>query len=117
MAIRTKNKQDIKSRKGNVRSRETGESFWQFAIVNGRLAEVFFSDRKIAGFCYVKASEYKTKREKQWIASDTKKLQLSYRNKSFRNKLTKQIMPQARIAAKRGKTMTLTEIEKKFNLS
>ena len=114
--IRTKNKRSIKSRKKEIRPRETGESFWQFAIVNGRLAEVFFSDRKIAGFCYVKASEYKTKKEKQWISSDTKKLQLSYRNKLFRDKLTRKIIPQARITSKRGKTITLAELEKKFNL-
>ena len=114
--IRTKNKRSIKSRKKESRPRETGESFWQFAIVNGRLAEVFFSDRKIAGFCYVKASEYKTKKEKQWISSDTKKLQLSYRNKLFRDKLTRKIIPQARITSKRGKTITLAELEKKFNL-
>jgi len=54
MTVRVKNKRSIKSRKKEIRPRETGESFWQFAIVNGRLAEVFFSDRKIAGFCYVK---------------------------------------------------------------
>jgi len=114
--VRAKNKRSIKSRKKEIRPRETGESFWQFAIVNGRLAEVFFSDRKIAGFCYVKASEYKTKKEKQWISSDTKKLQLSYRNKLFRDKLTRKIIPQARITSKRGKTITLAELEKKFNL-
>jgi len=59
---------------------------------------------------------YKTKKEKQWIASDTKKLQLSYRNKSFRDKLTRKIMPQARVTTKRGKTITLAELEKEFNL-
>src|SRR3990167_6422309 len=49
---------------------------WSFAIVNGKLAEIFFHHKKngepvIEGFCYVKASEYKTKREKQHIKIDT----------------------------------------------
>lgn len=73
---------------------EEEESFWQFAIVNGKLAEIFFEGKKISGFCYVKASEYATQREQKWIASDTARLQLSCRKKVFRDKLTGKIIPQ-----------------------
>ena len=68
---------------------------WQFALVNGKLAEVFFENRKILGFCYVKADQYKTRKEKAWIKYDTQKLRLSYRKKVFRDIKTKKITPQA----------------------
>ena len=74
------------------------------------------SDIAKINFHMLLVRNYKTKKEKQWIASDTKKLQLSYRNKSFRDKLTRKIMPQARVTTKRGKTITLAELEKEFNL-
>lgn len=68
---------------------------WQFAFVNNKLAEVFFERKKILGFCYVKASEYKTKKEKAWIESDIQKLRISYRKKIFRDMKTGKIIPQA----------------------
>ena len=40
--------------------------------------------KKIQGHCYVKMSEYKTKKEKQWIKEDTKRNRFSYRNKKYR---------------------------------
>jgi len=44
---------------------------WCFAIVNNRLAEIYFEEKmdkpKIIGYCYVKKEEYKTKREQKWI--------------------------------------------------
>lgn len=63
---------------------------WSFAIVNGRLAEIFFDEKKKKGarrirtHCYVKKSEYKTKREQKWIREDTGHVQISYRNKKYR---------------------------------
>ena len=62
---------------------------WCFAIVNNRLAEIFFDKNKngrtkIEGHCYVKKSEYKTKQEQSWIAEDTKKLKVAYRNKKYK---------------------------------
>ncbi len=71
------------------------KSFWQFGLVNGKLAEVHFDNRKIRGFCYVKASEYKTKQEKRWIVADTKELQLTYRKGVFCDKLSGKIVPEA----------------------
>ncbi|MDP3995034.1 MAG: hypothetical protein Q8P78_00275 [bacterium] len=60
-------------------------SAWSFAIVNGRLAEVHFDDRKrIYGHCYVVREEYKTKQELRWIDEDTKRLRIVYRNKKYK---------------------------------
>ncbi len=65
---------------------------WAFAIVNNRLAEIFFDTNvcrkkkhsKVWGHCYVSGSEYKTKQEQKWIASDTKKYRFAYRDKKYR---------------------------------
>lgn len=75
--------------------REEG-TFWQFALVNGRLAEVFFHNGKILGHCYVEAKEYKTQKEKRWIAEDTERLQLHYRTGEYHDKLTGKKLPGAR---------------------
>ena len=70
---------------------------WSFAIVNGKLAEIFFDRKKngdpiMLGFCYVKKSEYKTKREKQYIKTDTKKYRLTYRNKKYFDQINRQLI-------------------------
>jgi len=67
---------------------------WQFGLINGKLAEVFFDDKKrILGYCYVNESKYTTKKEKRWIKNDTKQFQLTYRNKKIRDKQTGKIIP------------------------
>ena len=58
---------------------------WCFAIINGRLAEIFFEPKKkgepkILGHAYVKREEYKAKKEQKYITEDTAKFRLSYRN-------------------------------------
>lgn len=64
---------------------------WSFAIINNRLTEIFFEKKKgklfINGHCYVKKSEYKTKKEQKQIKEDTKKYKFSYRNKIYRDKI------------------------------
>lgn len=49
---------------------------WCFALINGKLAEIFFDQKKneriFFGHAYVKESEYKSKREKIWIGKDIK---------------------------------------------
>lgn len=45
---------------------------WCFAIVNNKLAEIFFDEKKngqakIWGHCYVRQEEYETKTEQKWI--------------------------------------------------
>ncbi len=60
---------------------------WNFAKVNGRLAEVFFERRGknviFEGYCHVRKSEYKTKREQKWIKEDTEKVRLVYKNGKY----------------------------------
>ncbi len=69
---------------------------WCFAIVNGRLAEIFFEKKKdtpiINAHCYITEGEYKTKREKRQIKIDTSKYQFSYQNKKYRNKITRELV-------------------------
>lgn len=65
---------------------------WCFAIVNGRLTELYFEKTKgkrtrILGHCYVKKEEFSTKQEKRWIAKDIKRYQFSYKNDRYRDKL------------------------------
>lgn len=64
---------------------------WSFAIVNNRLAEIFFDERKskkekinVWGHCYVKKEEYKTKQEQRWIEKDTKHVKVVYRNRKYK---------------------------------
>lgn len=61
---------------------------WSFAIVNNKLAEIYFdknkkSRAKIRGHCYVKKEEYKTKQEQKWIIKDTKKIRLKYQKRKY----------------------------------
>ncbi len=64
---------------------------WCFAIINNRLAEIYFEKNKkevkFFGHCYVNESEYTLKEEKKWIKKDIAKVQLVYRNGKYRNKL------------------------------
>lgn len=53
---------------------------WCFAIVNGRLAEIYFDKKHgIYGHCYIKREEY-DKREQKMIDSDIKKYKFVYRS-------------------------------------
>ena len=59
---------------------------WSFAIVNNRLAEIFFQGKnksKIFAHCYVKAEEYKTKLEKSWIAQDVKRFRFLFKRGKY----------------------------------
>jgi len=56
---------------------------WSFALINGRLAEVWFYRDKndtpvFIGHCYVKHEEYTTKKELTMIDKDTQKVKLRY---------------------------------------
>ena len=64
---------------------------WCFALVNKRLAEIYFNTtrngkRKINGHCYIRKSEFKTKREQKWIRTDTERVRLVYRKGKYYNK-------------------------------
>ncbi len=60
---------------------------WCFALVNNRLAEIFFETgkrkTKIFGHCYVQEKEYKTKQEKKCIKEDTARFRFSYRKRRY----------------------------------
>lgn len=62
---------------------------WCFAIINNRLAEIYFEKKKgkikYLGHCYVKRSEYGSKKEKDWIEKDSARVKLTYRNGIYRN--------------------------------
>jgi len=62
---------------------------WCFAIVNNRLAEIYFNKKKngqinIWGHCFVNRKDYKTKQEQKWIDLDTKKVKVIYRSKKYK---------------------------------
>lgn len=62
---------------------------WSFAIINGRLAEVYFDitkdGPKFLGHCYVKRSDYTHKTELKQIDQDTKTARLRYYSKKYTN--------------------------------
>ena len=62
---------------------------WCFAIVNNKLAEIFFDKNKngqneISAHCYIEKEDYKSKQEQKWIKQDTKRVKLVYRNKKYK---------------------------------
>ena len=64
---------------------------WRFALINNRLAEIYFEKNskgklKFRGHCYVKRSEYGTKKEQKWIDADTAEMKFSYRKRKYRRK-------------------------------
>lgn len=59
---------------------------WSFALINGKLAELFVEDegkQVYLGHCYVKKSDYKTKSELGWIENDTAEYKLKYRGGKY----------------------------------
>ena len=62
---------------------------WSFAIVNGRIAEIFFDVTgngymEILSHAYVRSEEYTTKKERNWLRKDTARYRFSYRKKTYR---------------------------------
>lgn len=62
---------------------------WSFAVVNKRLAEIFFDHQKgetiMRGHAYVDKKEYATKSEQKWIKSDTAKYRFVYRKGQYKD--------------------------------
>ncbi|MDO8593964.1 MAG: hypothetical protein Q7R93_00415 [bacterium] len=77
------------------KQKDAGETGWSFALLNGRLAEIYFEVGKglagISGHGYVNREWYKTKYEQKMIETDIKKYNLTYRNKKYRDKNRKWI--------------------------
>ena len=67
---------------------KTDKTMWCFAIVNNKLAEIYFDKKNskvnIWAHCYVKKEEYKTKEEQKWIKEDTENIRVVYRNKKYK---------------------------------
>ena len=61
---------------------------WSFAIINKKLAEIYFERTKgkpkILGHCYVKKEEYRTKKEQKTIKEDIVNNQLIYRSGKYK---------------------------------
>lgn len=61
---------------------------WCFAIMNNRLAEIYFEKKKgkpeIIGHCYVEREEYETKQEQKWIKGDTTKYRFVYKKGKYK---------------------------------
>lgn len=61
---------------------------WSFAIINNKLAEIYFErtkgESKILGHCYVKKEEFRTKKEQKIIEEDILNNQLVYRNGGYK---------------------------------
>jgi hypothetical protein len=67
---------------------------WSFAIINNKLAEIYFErkkngDIKFLGHCYVKREEYKTKKEQKYIDDDIARTKLLYRKGDYKRILLK----------------------------
>ena len=65
--------------------------FWCFAIINNRLAEIYFNKKKtkeskIMGHCYVGREDFKTNEEQNAIKEDTAKYRFVYLNKEYKRK-------------------------------
>jgi hypothetical protein len=65
-----------------------GDMAWNFAIINGKLAEMHFvkgkGEKGIFAHCYVDRKSYKTKKEQKMIDADIKNDRFSYRKKKYR---------------------------------
>lgn len=62
---------------------------WCFALVNGRLAEIWWrkkknGDRQVVAHGYVERKSFKTKKELAWIEKETKRNRFSYRNQKYK---------------------------------
>lgn len=108
--------------KNKTKKQEDG-SFWAFALINGRLAEFHYEVIKgksymTYGHCYVRRSEYKTKKEQMWIDKDTAKNRFTYRNKQYRMVGERKVLPRKhfRIPKRMGKGMTLEQLKRKLKI-
>ena len=97
-------------------------SFWAFALINGRLTEFHFEISKgkfymTYGHCYVKRSEYKTKKEQTWIDKDTEKYRFTYRSKQYRKVGEKKLITTKRFRiSKRKEMISLEELKRKWKI-
>jgi hypothetical protein len=75
--------------KREVSKNETGLK-WCFAVINGKLGEIFFDKNKngkskIHSHCYIKREEY-SKKEQKMIDTDIAKYRFTWRNGVYKLK-------------------------------
>lgn len=63
--------------------------YWSFAIINNRLAEIYFDKDKngklkFTGHCYVEKNDFKTKTEQKAIKEDIAKYHFTYGKGKYR---------------------------------
>jgi len=63
--------------------------FWSFAIINNKLAEIYFDKDKngkpkFTGHCYVVKNDFKTRAEQKAIEEDIAKYRFTYRKGKYR---------------------------------
>mgnify|MGYP001584870719 CR=1 FL=1 len=68
---------------------EDGTSGWCFALLNSKLAEIFFHKNKdgqatIYAHCYVKTEDYTTKKERAWVEKDISRFRVTYRRGKYK---------------------------------
>ena len=93
---------------------------WSFALINGRLAEIFFEGAKINrpgiwGYAYVKRGAYKTKHEQKMITQDVKRARFTFRKKVFHSQIDGSKIKLVKHTSDRGgKTCTFKELKKRL---
>ena len=86
---------------------------WCFALINNRLAEIFFDKEwGLYGYCYVKRDEY-SKGEQRRINKDLQKHQFSYRNAMFYDKTRNITFPLGEVQLKKGDLLVLETLGSK----
>lgn len=94
---------------------------WCFALINGRLAEIYFRRRHgIYGYCYVDRQSFRTKQEQLDIQHDTARFQFTFRNGWFRDKLNDyrfKLAAAHKVFGNRRKTIPLKTLQKEFGLA
>lgn len=66
-----------------------GTSGWCFALLNSKLAEIFFLKNEdgqatIYAHCHVKKEDYTTKKERAWIEKDISRFRATYRREKYK---------------------------------
>ena len=68
--------------------KKESDTKWCFAIINGKLSEIYFYKNKkgkseVHSHCYIKRKEY-SKEEQKMIDSDIKKCRFTWRNGKYK---------------------------------
>jgi len=94
---------------------------WCFALVNGRLAEIYFRRQHgIYAYCYVDRQSFRTKRERLDIQHDIARYRFTFRNGWFRDKLNGyrfKLAAAQKVFGNTRKTIPLITLQKELGLA